>query len=154
MSDEIYAAIRDMKKGKATGIDDIPAESLKMLEGDALKRLMDLCMKIYNTGIWPEDFTKTVMIPLPKKANAVECADYRTISLISHALKILLKMINSRLQSRAVMFIGNTQFGFRKGCGTREAIDVMRTICERSLEHGNEVFICFVDYEKALDRIN
>ena len=154
MSDEIYAAIRDMKKGKATGIDDIPAEFLKMLEGDALKRLMELCMKIYNTGIWPEDFTKTVMIPLPKKANAVECADYRTISLISHASKILLKIINSRLQSRADMFIGNTQFGFRKGCGTREAIGVMRTICERSLEHGNEVFICFVDFEKAFDRIN
>src|SRR5688572_14409761 len=115
-----------------------------MLEGDALKRLVELCIEIYNTGIWPEDFTKTVMIPLPKKINAVECADYRTLSLISNASKILLKIINNHLQSKADMFVGNTQFGFWKGCGTTEAIGAMRTICERSLEHGNEVFICFV----------
>jgi hypothetical protein len=94
------------------------------------------------------------MIPLPKKLNAVDCADFRTISLIAHTSKILLKIINNSLQAKADMFLGNTQFGFRKGCGTREAIGVMRTICERSLEHDNEVFICFADIEKALDRIN
>ena len=66
-------------------MDDVPAEFLKMLEGEALKRLVELCMEIYNTGKWPEDFTKSIMIPIPKKANAVDCADYRTISLISHA---------------------------------------------------------------------
>ena len=154
MNEEIYAAIRDIKNGKATGIDDIPAEFLKMLEGEALKTLVKLCKEIYNTGTWPEDFVKTVMIPLPKKVNAVDCADFRTISLISHASKIILKIIKNRLQAKADMFLGNTQFGFRKGCGTREAIGVMRTICERSLEHDNEVFICFVDFEKAFDRIN
>jgi hypothetical protein len=105
-------------------------------------------MEIYNTGIWPEDFTKSVLIPIPKKANAVDCSDYRTISLISHASKILLKIINSRIQSKADMVLSKTQFGFRKGCGTREAIGVMRVICERSLEHGKDVFICFVDFER------
>jgi hypothetical protein len=154
LRDEIFAAIKCMKSGKAAGVDDIPAEFLKMLEGEALKELVELCMEIYTTGIWPEDFTKSVMIPIPKKSNAVDCADYRTISLISHASKILLKILNNRIQSKADVMLSKTQFGFRKGCGTREAIGVMRTICERSLEHGNEVFICFVDFEKAFDRID
>jgi hypothetical protein len=154
MKEEIYEAIKCMKKGKAAGIDDVPAEFLKLLEGETLKKLVELCMEVYSTGIWPDDFTKSVMIPIPKKANAVECYDYRTISLISHTSKILLKIINNRIQSKADMVLSKTQFGFRKGCGTREAIGVMRVICERSLEHGNEVFICFVDFEKAFDRID
>jgi len=57
-----------MKKGKAAGIDDIPAEFLKLLEGEALKKLMELCREIYNTGIWPEDYTTSVLIPIPKKS--------------------------------------------------------------------------------------
>ena len=154
LRDEIYAAIKCIKSGKAAGVDDIPAEFLKILEGEALNKLEELCREIYNTGIWPDDFTKSVMIPIPKKSNAMDCADYRTISLISHASKILLKILNNRIQSKADLMLGKTQFGFRKGCGTREAIGVMRTICERSLEHGNEVFICFVDFEKAFDRID
>ena len=154
MSDEIYAAINCMKNGKAAGIDDVPAEFLKLLEGESLSKLIAICKEIYSAGIWPGDFTKAVMIPILKKLNAVECADHRTISLISHASKILLKIINNRIQSKADMILSKTQFGFRKGCGTREAVGVMRGICERSLEYGNVVFICFVDFEKAFDRID
>src|SRR5688572_2568112 len=130
-----------MKKGKAAGIDDLPAEFLKILEGETLKKLVELCMEVYSTVIWPDDFTKSAMIPIPKKANAVECSDYRTVSLISHASKILLQIINNRIQAKADMVFSKTQFGFRKSCGTREATGVMRTICERSLEHGKE-FSC------------
>jgi len=146
MDDEIHAAIKEMKKGKAVEIDDIPAEFLKLIDERTMKRLTELCKNIYESGTWPEDFTKVVMIPLQKKVNAVECADYRTISLIAHASKILLKILTKRLESKTEMFIGKTQFGFRKGCGAREAIGVMRTFCERSLEHDNDVFICFVDF--------
>jgi len=84
----------------------------------------------------------------------VECADHRTISLISHASKIMLRILTKRLEAKAKGFIGMNQFGFRKGCGTREAIGVMRMLCERSLELDNEVYICFVDFEKAFDRVN
>ena len=94
------------------------------------------------------------MIPLKKKANALECGDHRTISLISHASKILLKLLTRRIEAKAKDLISLNQFGFRKGCGTRDAIGVMRVLCERSLEHGNEVYICFVDFEKAFDRVN
>ena len=119
---------------------------------------MKIGKKIANTlyidRVWPEDFTKAVMIPIEKKANAVECEDYRTISLISHTSKIVLKILTKRIEAKAKCFIGQDQFGFRKGCGTRDAIGVMRVLCERSLEHGNEMYICFVDFEKAFDRVN
>lgn len=109
---------------------------------------------MYETGSWPEDFTKAIMIPLPKKQNAVECSDHRTISLISHASKILLRILTKRIEGKTTGFVGETQFGFRRGCGTREAIGVMRMLCERSLEVGNEIFVCFVDFEKAFDRVD
>src|SRR6478609_5520196 len=94
------------------------------------------------------------MIPLQKKMNAVECSDHQTISFISHASKILLKILTNRTEAKARNSIGQNQFGFRKGCGTRDAIGVMRMIYERSLEFGNNVYICFVDFEKAFDRVN
>src|SRR6476469_3875998 len=79
-----------------------------------------------------------------------ECSDHRTISLISHASKILLKILTNRSEAKARDFIGRNQFEFRKGCGTRDAIGVMRMICERSLEFGNNIYICSVDFEKHL----
>ena len=72
--------------------------------------------------MWPKDFTKTVPIPLPKKLNASDCGDCRTISLITHASKILLKVLNKRLEGKAGDCISKTQFGFKRGCGTRDAI--------------------------------
>src|SRR6184192_2275154 len=93
-------------------------------------------------------------IPLPKKNNAVNCSDHRTISLICHASKIMLKVLTKRIEAKAKQLFWRNQFGFRKGCGTRDAVGVMRTQCERSLKCGNEVYICFVDFEKAFDRVN
>ena len=66
----------------------------------------------------------------------------------------MLKILTKRIESKAVGFIEKNQFGFRKGCGTRDAIGIMRVLCERSLEHGNDVYICFVDFEKAFDTVN
>src|SRR6266853_5658664 len=84
----------------------------------------------------------------------MECGDFRTISLIAHASKILWKIITKRIEAKAKDFIGRNQFGFRKGCGTREAIGVLRMLCERSVEIDNDVYICFVDFEKAFDRVS
>src|SRR6059036_882782 len=103
---------------------------------------------------WSDDFTRTAMIPLPKKNNAVNCSDYRTIILIFHASKIMLKVLTKRIEAKAKHLLERNQFGFRKSCGTRDAVGVMRTLCERSLEYGNEVFICFVEFVKAFDRVN
>lgn len=151
---ELRGAIEDLKKGKAVGCDGIPAEIIKALGGDAQEYLMGMCRRMYDTGKWPEEFTRIVMIPLPKKPNARECADFRTISLIPHASKIMLRVLTKRIQRVADEFLGKTQFGFRKEVGTRDAIGVMRMLCERTLELGEEVFVCFVDFEKAFDRVD
>lgn len=151
---EVRTAIKDMKKGKALGPDGIPAELLKISGEEAYEHLERICQKMYESGTWPEDFTKVVMIPLKKKQNATDCEDHRTISLISHASKIMLRILTRRIEAKANDFIGKNQFGFRKGCGTRDAIGVLRMLCQRSVEIGNEVYICFVDFEKAFDRVN
>ena len=154
LESEIMTAIKEMKKNKAVGEDNIPAEFWKVLGEKGTKELVALCKEMYVQGVWPEDFTKVIMIPLQKKANAVECGDHRTISLISHASKILLKVLTRRIEAKTKDFIGRNQFGFRRGCGTRDAIGVMRVLCERSMEFGNDVYVCFVDFEKAFDRVN
>ena len=151
---EVEAAIKTMHKNKAVGIDGIPAEMWKVLGKEAIRYITDMCQEVYLSGEWPKEFTKTVMIPIPKKANATECSDFRTISLIPHISKILLKILQQRLQGRVGDYIGKTQFGFRRGMGTRDAIGVMRMICERSLELDNDSYICFVDFEKAFDRVD
>ena len=154
IKNEILAAIAEMKDGKAVGVDEIPAEMLKSLGEKALQEICDLCQQMYEEGKWPDDFTRTVMIPLPKKNNAVKCSDFRTISLICHASKIMLRVLTRRIEAKTRLLLGRNQFGFRKGCGTRDAIGVMRTLCERSIEHDKDVYICFVDFEKAFDWVN
>ena len=78
---------------------------------------------MYEEGKWPDDFTRTVMIPLPKKNNAVKCSDFRTISLICHASKFMLKVLTKRIEAKGKHLLGRTQFGFRKGYGTRDAME-------------------------------
>ena len=101
MKSEILLAISKMKEGKAVGVDEIPAEMLKSLGEKATQELCDICMDMYEEEKWPDDFTRTAMIPLPKKNNAVNCSDYRTISLICHASKIMVKVLTKRIEAKA-----------------------------------------------------
>ena len=103
------------------------------MEEDGIKHLVHLCNMIYDSVEWPKNFLNTVMIPIEKKTNAVRCEDHRTISLISHAYKVMLKIINRRLQRKAEEYVSRNQFGFRKGVGTRGTIDIIRMISERSI---------------------
>ena len=119
LNSEIRSAIQEIKCNKAVGVDDVPIEFWKSLGELGMRELSGLCKQIYESGIWPEDFTKVVMISLPKTTNAVECADHRTICLISHAAKILLKVLNKRVDSKVRDYIGCNQFGFRKGLDRR-----------------------------------
>ena len=152
LDSEVTNAIEALKVGKVIGPHGIPAEFWKVLGAKGTKELVELCKEMYVKGKWPSDFTRVMMIRLQKKMNAVECSDHQAISLISHASK--LKFLTDRIEAKARDFIGQIQFGFRKGCGTRDSIGVMRMICERSLEFGNNVYICFVHFEKAFDRVN
>jgi len=138
--EEILATIKGMKNNKAEGINNIPAEILKSLGEKALKELIKLCQEAYRTGEWPEDFRQTILIPLKKMANAVRCEEYRTISLLTHASKILLRVLTKGLQAKAE---ADGCLGFRKGRRVRDATGALRMIAEISLKNNQEVYICF-----------
>ena len=87
--------------------------------------------RVNETGKWLDDFIKTIIVTIEKKMNASECEDHRTINVIAHALKIILRLLGKRLQNKAKHLIGKTQFGYRKECKTRKAISEMRLLCER-----------------------
>lgn len=154
MREEVEYAIKESQNGKSEGIDNIPIELIKHLGEVGMDKIIKLCNKIYESGNWPDDFLKTVLIPIPKRGKPTKCQDYRTISLLSHTSKILLKILNRRLIGKLDRYMGEEQFGFRKGKGTRDAIGTLRVICERFLEKGRSVTVCFVDLEKAFDKVN
>jgi len=151
---EVMTAIQKLSKNKATGDDNIPAEFIQSLGDKGITAITRLMNKIYNTGNIPDDFLKTVFITVPKVNHAQECADFRTISLISHASKILLYLIKQRITPIIEQHLSDSQMGFRKGRGTKDAIFQFRTIIERSMQVNKKVYACFVDYQKAFDRIN
>ena len=93
-------------------MDRIPAEFIQALHGE-MKKFVELCKNIYDKGKWPEDFLKSILIPLEKKKNAVRCEDFRTISLTSHASKIILRIMTKRIERKIEDFLGKDQFGFR-----------------------------------------
>ena len=107
---------------KASGGDEIPVELFQILSDDAVKVLHSICQQIWNTQQWPQDWKKSVLIPIPKKDNAKKCSNYDTIALISHASKVMLKIFQARLQQYVNHELQDVQAGFRKGRGTRNQI--------------------------------
>jgi hypothetical protein len=154
LQSEVERAVHDMRRRKATGDDDIPADVLKELGEDGMKTLTKLVNKIYISGEWPKDLLEVTMIPLKKKKQAMKCSDHRTISLISHVGKIMARILSKRLEHRIEEVMGEDQFGFRKGKGTRDAIGMIRIISEKVLEVNGELCVCFIDWQKAFDRVN
>ena len=108
---------------KASGDDGIPVELFQILKHDALKVLHSISQKIWKTQQWPQDWKRSVFIPIPKKGNAKECSNYHTIALISHASKAMLKILQARLQQYVNCELPDVQSGFRKGRGTRDLLD-------------------------------
>ncbi|PNF18588.1 hypothetical protein B7P43_G06262 [Cryptotermes secundus] len=154
LQSEVEKAIKEMRKGKATGDDDVPGDVLKLLGEGGLKTLTKLMNTIYESGEWPKDFTEVTMIALKKKTKATKCSDHRTISLIAHTAKIIAKILKRRIERKIEDVLGEDQFGFRRGKGTRDAIGMMRIIAERTLEIDEELCVCFIDWQKAFDRVN
>ena len=111
-----------MTMNKASGGDRIPAELLQILKNDAVKVLHSICQQIWKIQQWPEDWKMSVFIPITKKGNAKECSNYHTIVFISHAGKVMLKILQARLQQYMNQEIPDIEAGFRKGRGTRDQI--------------------------------
>ena len=107
---------------KASGGDGIPVELYQILKDDAVKMLHSIGQQTWKTQQWPQDWERLVFIPIPKKGNAKECSNYRTIALISHASKVMFKILQARLQQYVNHELPDVQAGFRKGRGTRDQI--------------------------------
>ena len=120
-------ALGNITTNKASGGDGIPVELFQILKDDAVKVLHSMCQQIWKTQQGPQTWKKSVFIPIPKKGNAKECSNYHTIALISHAGKVMLKILQARLQQYMNCEIPDVQAGFRKGRGTRN--------CEHLLDH-------------------
>lgn len=151
--EEIVYALKTAKEGKSPGPDELPIELLKIIETEYIDILVKLFNQIYKSGVIPKEWLVSTFICLPKKVNARECSDHRTISLMSHTLKLLLKIIHNRIYQKLDMDIGETQFGFRKGLGTREALFALNVLIQRCLDVNQDMYICFIDYNKAFDRV-
>ena len=104
---------------KASGGDGIPVELFQILKDDAVKMLHSLCQRIWKPQQWPQDWKRSVFIPIPKKGNAKECSNYHTIALILHSSKVMLKILQERLQQYMNQEFPHVQGGFRKGTETR-----------------------------------
>jgi hypothetical protein len=117
-----------MRNKKATGDDDVPGDVFKLLGEGGLKIMKKLISTIYETGEWPKDFTEVTMFALKKKTHATKCSDHRTISLIIYTSKIVEKILRRRIEKKIKNVLGEDQFGFRRGKGTRNAIGMLRII--------------------------
>ena len=105
---------------KANGGDEIPAELFQILKDDAVKVLHSICQQIWKTQRWPQGWERSTFIPTPKKGNAKECSNYHTIALISHTSKVMLKILQVRVQHYVNQELPDAQAGFRKASGTRD----------------------------------
>ena len=111
---------------KASGGDEIPVELFQIIKDDAMKVLHSICQQIRKTHQWPQDSKRSVFIPISKKGNCKECSNYHTVALISHASKVMLKILQARFQQYMNHELPDVQTGFRKGRGTRDQIANIR----------------------------
>ena len=119
---------------KASGSDGIPVELFQILKGDAVRVLHSICQEIWKTQQWPQDWKKSVFIPIPKKGNAKECSNYHTIAFISYASEVTFKILQARLQQYVNRELPDVQTGFRKDRGTRDQIANICWIIENTRE--------------------
>ena len=148
---EVKWALGSITMNKASGSDGIPAELFPILKDTAAKVLHSICQQIWKTQQWPQDWKRSVFILIPKKGNAKECSNYHTIALISHASKVVLKILQGRLQQYMNQELPDIQAGFRKGTGSRDHIVNIHWIIKKAREFPKKIYFCFIDYAKSFD---
>ena len=117
-------------------------------------QLVNICQQIWKAQQWPQDWEKSVFISIPKKGNVKEFSNYCTIALISHASKVMLKILQARLQQFVNCECPNVQVGFRKGRGNRDQIANICWIIEKAREFQKNIYFCFIDYAKSFDCVD
>ena len=151
---EVEWALGSITMNKTSGRNGIPAELFQMLKDDAVKVLHSICQQIWKTQQWPQDWKRSVFISIPKKGNTKECSNYHTIALISHARKVMLKILQARFQQYVNPELPDVEAGFRKGRGTKDQIANILWIIEKAREFQKNIYFCFIDYTKAFDCVD
>ena len=136
---------------KNSGSDGIPVMLFQILKDDAVKVLHSICQQIWKTQQWPQDWKISVFIPIPKKGNAKECLNYCTMALISHTSKVMLKILQARLQQYMNRELPYVQAGFKKGRGTNSNIC---WITEKARKFQKNIYFWFIDYAKVFDYVD
>ena len=152
LREEVEAVVNALKMGKPAGVGNIPEELVPAGGKAIIDILTAICNKIWKTGEWPTTWAQFLVITFPKKGNLQLCQNYRTISLISHPSKVMLKVTLNRLQPQAEEIIAEEQAGFRAGRSTTEQIFTVRILCEKYLQHQQNLYHVFIDFKKAFDR--
>ena len=140
---EVKWALGSKTMNKTTGGDGIPLGLFQIIKDNAVKVLPSIYQQIWKSQQWPQDWKRSVFIPIPKKGNAKEYSNYRTIALISHASKVMLVILQARLQQYINHEIPDVQAGFRKGRGTRDQIANTRQIIKKAREFQKNTYFCF-----------
>ena len=151
---EVKWALGSITMNKASGGDGIPVKLCQVIKDDAVKVLHSMSQQTWKTQQWPQDWKRSVFIPIPKKGYAKECSDYHTIAFISHASKVMLKIIQARLQQYVNHELPDVQAGFRKGRGTRNQIANICWIIKKAREFQKNIYFCFIDYAKTIDYVD
>ena len=147
-------ALGSITTNKAGGGDGIAAELFQILKEDAVKVLHSICQQIWETQQWPQDWKRSVFIPISKKGIAKEFSNYHTAALFSHTGKVTFKTLQARLQQHVNQELPYVQAGFRKGRGTRDQIANIHWITEKEREFQKNISFCFIDYAKSLDCVD
>jgi len=153
LKSEVAKALASINANKAPGSDQLPVELLQQGGESTLEAMHKICHGIWETGEWPDDWVNSVFIPIPKKGDLSKCGNYRTISLVSHASKVLLKVILSRIQKKTEEELPDEQAGFRPNRGTRDQITNLRVLMAKMKEHNQPLYMCFIDFQKAFDSV-
>ena len=133
---------------RASGGDEIPVELFQILKDDAVEVLHSICQQIWKTQQWPQDWKRSVFIPTPKKGNAKECSNYHTIALISHTTKVMLKILQARLQQYRNNELPDVQVGFRNCRAPRDQIANIHWIIKKAREFQENIYFCFLTMPK------
>ena len=146
---ELKCALGSITTNKASGSDGIPVELFQILKDDAVKVLHSRCQQSRKTQQWPQDWKRSVFIPIPKKGNAKECSHYHTTVLISHTSKGMLKILQDRFQQYVNRQFPDVQVGFRKSRGTKDQTANICWIIKNTRDFQKNIFFCFIYYVKA-----
>ena len=151
---EVKWALESITTNTASGCDGIPVELSQILKDDAVKVLHSICQHIWKTQQWPGDWKRSVFIPIPKKGNAKECSNYRTNAFISHTRKVMLKILQGRLQQYVNHDLLDVQAGVQEGRETRDQVDNIYRTIEKASKYQKSIYFCFIDYAKAFDSVD